>query len=233
VQRGEPPTVLLAAPEDGVDVTLGERVLVQSVSQGERGVSKVELWVDGRLYEAKHPGGDREQPSFDVIQIWDASSVGTHTLSIKAHGYDGQISDPASVVVNVVPPMPTPTGEPTALPTVAIDASCEPSARFVEDVTVPDDSLFNGGVNFTKTWRMRNDGECVWEPGTKWAFIGGDLLNAQSPVDVELAQPGRIVDISVDMVAPGAPGTYKSYWRLQRPSGDFFGDQAYVRIIVP
>jgi hypothetical protein len=35
------------------------------------------------------------------------------------------------------------------------------------------------------------------------------------------------------MVSPSSPGTYKSYWRLQRPDGEFFGDQAYVRIIVP
>jgi hypothetical protein len=35
------------------------------------------------------------------------------------------------------------------------------------------------------------------------------------------------------MIAPAAPGTYQSNWRLQRPNGDFFGDQAYVRIIVP
>jgi hypothetical protein len=98
---------------------------------------------------------------------------------------------------------------------------------------VPDDSLFNGGVNFTKVWRLRNDGECTWPPGTVWVFIGGGLLGAQSPVEVDLAAPDRIIDISVDMVAPAAPGTYRSYWRLQDPGGEFFGDQAYVRIIVP
>jgi hypothetical protein len=116
---------------------------------------------------------------------------------------------------------------------VIVDESCEPSARFVEDVTVPDDSLFNSGVNFTKVWRMRNDGECTWPPDIVWAFIGGDLLGAQSPIEVERAEPERIVDISIEMVAPAAPGTYSSYWRLQTPGGDFFGDQAYVRIIVP
>jgi hypothetical protein len=35
------------------------------------------------------------------------------------------------------------------------------------------------------------------------------------------------------MVAPNAPGTYTSFWRLRRSDGEFFGDQAYVRIIVP
>jgi hypothetical protein len=88
-------------------------------------------------------------------------------------------------------------------------------------------------VRFTKVWRLRNDGECNWEPGTSWVLIEGDPLGAQSPAPVPLAEPGRLVEISVDMVAPSAPGSYYSAWRLQRPSGEFFGDQAYVRIIVP
>jgi hypothetical protein len=217
-----------------MQVTLGERVLVQSVAQDDKEVAKIELWVNGRLYQADRPSArEGNAPSFNVIQIWDASAVGTHTLMVKAYDADGQVGIPVSVVIEVLPPPPTPTSMPAALPTAVVDTSCEPSARFVEDVTVPDDSLYNSGVRFTKTWRLRNDGECTWEPGTTWAFISGDLLGAQSPVGVPLAEPGRIVDISVDMVAPSAPGTYRSYWRLQRPDGAFFGDQAYVRVIVP
>jgi hypothetical protein len=229
----EPPTVQLQSPEDGVEVSLGSRVLVQSSAQDQDGVVKTELWADGRLYQvsrAKEPGGEL---SLDAIQIWDAADLGDHTLTVKAHNARGQISTPASVVVRVVSQPPTPTPAPTAVPTLSFDPSCEPSARFVEDVTVPDDSLISGGASFSKTWRLRNDGECQWQPGTQWAFISGDPLGAQSPIEVELAEPGRIVDITVDMVAPGAPGTYRSYWRLQRPDEEFFGDQAYVRIIVP
>ena len=232
-----PPTIHLESPrpETGrdVEVTLGERVLVQSVAQDERGVIKIELWVDDRLFEvnrSEEPNGDLE---YGVIQIWDASTLGPHTLLVKAHAADGRVSDPASVEVKVVAARPTPIPTTVMTPTVVIDDSCVPSARFVEDVTVPDDSLFNSGVSFTKTWRVRNDGECTWPPGTTWAFISGNLLGAQSPVQVELAEPERIVDISVEMVAPAAPGTYRSDWRLQRPDGEFFGDQAYVRIIVP
>lgn len=230
---GELPTIQITSPEAGVEVTLGERVLVQSIAQSDQGVIKTELWVDGRFYQVNRSKESRGQPSLDVIQIWDASTLGPHTLLVKAYDVSGQVSEPISVTVQVIPPAPTPTAAPTSAPTLSTDTSCEPSARFVEDVTVPDDSLFNSGVRFTKTWRMRNDGECTWESGTTWVFIGGDLLGAQSPVEVELAEPGRIVDVSVDMVAPAAPGTYKSNWRLQRPNGDFFGDQAYVRIIVP
>ncbi len=233
VRSSQSPTITISAPENNIEVRLGERVLVQSAAQDDNGLAKVELWVNGRLYQANRTDQSKVILILDTIQIWDAPAVGAHTLMVKAHDVDGQVSLPASIVVEVLPPLPTPTAAPTITPTVVVNSSCVPSARFVEDVTVPDDSLYNGGAKFTKTWRLRNDGECVWEPGTQWVFISGDMLGAQSPIGVELAEPGRIIDISVEMVAPAAPGTYRSYWRLQRPNGEYMGDQAYVRIIVP
>jgi hypothetical protein len=229
----DPPTLELKSPEDGVQVALGERVLVQSLARDDQAVVKTELWADGRLYEVEHAGRDAVTTTLDAIHIWEASTLGSHTLLVRAYDAQGQASQSLSVQIQVVSLPPTPTPAPTVAATVEVDPSCEPSARFVEDVTVPDDTLYNGGVNFRKTWRMRNDGECTWEPGTTWTFIEGDLLGANSPVEVELAEPERIVDVSVDMVAPTSPGSYRSYWRLQRPSGEYFGDQAYVRIIVP
>ena len=227
------PSIQLESPTDGIEIAAGESVLVQSSAQDELGVTKIELWVDERLYEVHRSKVSGGESPLDVIQIWPASSLGEHTLTVKAFAGDGRVSEPASARVVVIEAALAPTPTPVLTPTVVGGEACVPSARFVEDVTVPDDSLFNSGVNFTKTWRLRNDSECRWPEGTVWVFIGGTLLGAQSPVTVELAEPDRIVDISVDMVAPGAPGTYKSYWRLQTAEGEFFGDQAYVRIIVP
>jgi len=227
------PTIELQAPQAGLEIALGERVLVQSLAQDDHAVVKSELWVNGRLYEVTRAPEEAGEPTLSAIQIWEASELGPHTLVVRAYDTRGQLGSSASVRVEVVPRPPTPTAAPTTAPTVVFDPSCELSARFVEDVTVPDDTMYNGGVSFRKTWRMSNDGECTWEPGVTWTHIGGALLGAESPVPVELAEPGRIVDVSVDMVAPTAPGTYSSFWRLRRPDGEFFGDQAYVRIIVP
>jgi hypothetical protein len=227
------PTIELQAPEQGFEVALGDRVLVQSLAEDDHGVLKSELWVDGRLYEVAYAPQSEPQLTLSAIQIWEASSLGTHSLSVRAYDAPGQMSALSSVEIDVVPRPPTPTPGPTVAPTVVYDPECELSARFVEDVTVPDDTLYSVGVSFRKTWRLRNDGECTWTPGVTWVHIGGALLGAESPVAVELAEPGRIIDVSVDMVAPTAPGTYSSFWRLQGPDGEFFGDQAYVRIIVP
>jgi hypothetical protein len=232
----DPPTVHLESPADGVRVAQGERLLVQSVAQGKQ-LAKTELWVDGRLYEIARPEDgvrpDNGEPEFAAIQIWEAATLGPHTLTVKTFNRQGLVSESAQVEVDVVHRETLPTPTPQSVPTAAVAQDCPPSARFVEDVTVPDDSLYNAGVKFTKIWRLRNDGECTWPAGTRWVFIGGDLLGAQSPVEVELAEPERIIDVSVDMVAPAAPGTYKSYWRLQGPDDEYFGDQAYVRITVP
>ena len=48
-QPVEAPTIQLTSPESGIQVALGERVLVQSLAKDDKGVVKTELWVDGRL----------------------------------------------------------------------------------------------------------------------------------------------------------------------------------------
>jgi hypothetical protein len=40
------------------------------------------------------------------------------------------------------------------------------------------------------------------------------------------------VDISVSMTAPAAPGTYRSNWQLQDPSGKAYGGTFYVQIVI-
>ena len=50
--------------------------------------------------------------------------------------------------------------------------------------------------------------------------------------------PGQAIDLSIDMIAPTAPGTYQGNWMLQAPDGTLFGlgmnadSPFYVRIIV-
>lgn len=112
----------------------------------------------------------------------------------------------------------------TPTPSAGQDSEdCSYLITFVDDVTVPDDTVFRAGEAFTKTWRVRNDGTCTWGPGRSLnalVFANGDRL---SPInEVPLARevpPGQELDVSVDMVAPTEPGTYTSQWkfRLENP----------------
>lgn len=109
-----------------------------------------------------------------------------------------------------------------------------PLARFVQDVNMGDRSgnTLPPGERFTKTWRMRNEGQTAWAENTVLAFVGGDQLSAPESVLVPIVPAGEEVDISVSMVAPSVPGRYVSYWRLCAPEGVRFGHRVWVDIQV-
>jgi hypothetical protein len=86
-------------------------------------------------------------------------------------------------------PIPSNTSIPSNTPLPCNMATC------VKDVTVPDDTIFGPGANFTKTWRLNSS----------------------------TIEPGQSLDVSVDLQAPSAEGTYRGNWRLRDAGGDVFG----------
>ncbi len=103
------------------------------------------------------------------------------------------------------------------------------AARFVEDVTIPDDTKVNPGTGFIKTWLLENYGYCTWTTGYKLVYVSGDRLSAPSEVPIqEEVKPGEEVEISVNMISPLEPGTYESYWKLSDASGKLFGTGTFA-----
>jgi len=125
------------------------------------------------------------------------------------------------------PPETLPTETPPPTP------GCTFGVAYVADVTVPDDTVFAPNTAFVKTWRIQNSGTCDWESGSLFVYVSGDPLGGPANVPLPLAVAGTNVDVSVDFVAPSAPGTYRSNWQAQSPDGVRFGGQAYVQIVVP
>ena len=131
-------------------------------------------------------------------------------------------------------PPPTaapPTESPPPEPTTA--AGCTLGARWVADVTVPDNTEFAPRTPFVKTWRVRNSGTCTWEPGTKLVFISGDPMGGPPAVDVPALAPGAQTDVSVNLTAPATPGTYRANYQFQAPDGTRFGAVIWAQIVVP
>lgn len=132
-------------------------------------------------------------------------------------------------------PVPTNTTPPTATPIPCNRAS------FVEDVTVPDNKEMSPEENFTKTWRLRNNGSCTWTSGYMMIFDHGDRMNAPDTVQVTTGTvpPGGTVDVSVNLKAPATAGTYQGFFRLRSPDNNVFGINAdgqgafWVKIVVP
>jgi hypothetical protein len=138
-----------------------------------------------------------------------------------------------------VPPTATPTLAPTNTPP-PVEATSTPTpclgtndSAFVSDVNVPDGTHLSPGEAFTKTWRLRNDGDCTWTTAYQLRHIGDEAM-AGAPTNLGASvPPGGTIDVSVALVAPGSNGTHISRWQLHSPEGTPFGARPYVEIIVP
>lgn len=95
---------------------------------------------------------------------------------------------------------------------------------FVDDVTVPDGTVYAPGTPFNKIWRLKNTGTCTWDTRFDIAFESGDRMSAPKYGDLtEVIKPGEVVDFSVPMVAPSTEGKYVGKWMLVNPDGVRFG----------
>lgn len=128
---------------------------------------------------------------------------------------------PATAIVAVTNTPATPL---TATPTVGTPIptnppDCTNSALFVTDVTIPDNTNMVGGTTFTKTWRISNNGTCVWGPTYTLNHYSDERMGAPDSVPLGLTFPGQTLDISVDLVAPNTTGTYRGNFVIENPQG--------------
>jgi len=113
----------------------------------------------------------------------------------------------------------------------AATASCY-GLSFVSDVSIPDNTPVTAGQGFTKTWKVKNSGSCAWDAGFKFAFTGGDAMGGSSYSVPSAVAAGAVTDISVAMTAPNKTGTVRGNWRMSTASGQFFGDEVYVQVVI-
>lgn len=111
------------------------------------------------------------------------------------------------------------------LPVPEVDeTTCTKVIQFLEDVTIPDDTEFAPGEQFTKTWRLRNGGTCPWTTNYTLVFVGGDEALSTDPINLpQPVAPGQTIDLSVTLNAPTEFGTYRSNWQIADGNGEPFG----------
>ena len=146
---------------------------------------------------------------------------------------------PAVPTESPLVPSPVPTS--TTAPTTEVSqegSGCINKAAFYGDVTIPDNTIFEQGVEFTKTWQIRNEGTCVWGPDYALIFTGGYIMDGPLTSRLPEVQPDELVNISVKLKSPAAPATYTGLWEFQDPNGSRFGvnsngkDLIWVKIAV-
>ena len=133
---------------------------------------------------------------------------------------------PTTEAATTAPDVPAVTDTPATPPTPTVDASiptnppdCTNSALFVTDVTIPDNTNMVGGTTFTKTWRISNNGTCVWGPTYTLNHYSDERLGSLSPVPLGLTYPGQTLDISVELTAPNTTGTHRGNFVIENPQG--------------
>lgn len=89
----------MAQVHTGDEVTF----LLLAEDQNGPGVARVELMVDDHLHQEGTPEVSGAVPVFTVEMRWKANGPGLHSISAVAFRADGTASDPATIVVEVIP----------------------------------------------------------------------------------------------------------------------------------
>jgi uncharacterized protein YkwD len=133
------------------------------------------------------------------------------------------------VATSTQTPLPVQAASAIPIPATAIPISvtpistnspdCTNSAAFVADVNVPDNTIFPSNATFTKTWRVRNTGTCIWGPAYTLTYYSDEQMGPISPVPLSVTLPNQTADISVDLRVSSSIGTHKSFFVIKNPAG--------------
>jgi len=157
------PTTSITAPSDGA--TISGTVTVSATATDDRGVTSVELYVDGAL--------DSAIASSPYDWSWDttATSNGSHTLMTKAYDAAGNVGTSAAVNVTVSNAVAD-TEPPTAPTNLSVSRSGRRKLSLVWT-----DSTDNVGVVEYQIWRSTSAGGPFSQVGTSMSasYLDGGL----------------------------------------------------------
>ena len=170
------------------------------------------------------PSGGTPTPSGpELLRTYAAETIQAQ-LTLIATGIQPTFTPGESSATATPAPSPSPNIPTTAISPTATQGECD-QAGFEKDVTIPDNTVLSPGEQFTKTWRLRNDGTCTWNSSYALVFDRGDAMGgpASATLTSNPIPPGETVDVSIVLIAPETADTYQGYWKLRNPAGQVFG----------
>ena len=163
----------------------------------------------------------------------------THTPTATATATPLTLPSPTASATQLILFVPlatssiTPTGtqySPTPNPNT-LAYGCN-NLQLISDETVPAGTVFQPQENFTKTWKVANTGTCDWVYLYHLVFVSGNDMFGEPSRLGKVIPPDKWTQLSIDLQAPKAPGSYSGYWRFADPSGNAFGSILGVTIEV-
>ena len=110
--------------------------------------------------------------------------------------------------------------------------NCDNVLRFIDDLTIPDNTELAPGSTLDKRWEVENAGSCNWNDQYGLRLVSGPAMEAQTEQKLYPARSGTRVPVRIIFTTPQTPGNYTSAWQAFTPNGVPFGDQIYITIIV-
>jgi hypothetical protein len=133
---------------------------------------------------------------------------------------------PAVTDANMPTLTPRPTSTKTATPTKEMTATFTPAPNQAMWVSQsPEDGVvLSPGQDFDMIWRIKNTGLLTWNKHYSFEYVSGEpTYKYYSEINIkEVVQPGGTAVLTVDMVAPMKPGSYRTEWAMVDDTNDQF-----------
>ena len=128
---------------------------------------------------------------------------------------------------SVAPPTPTFTAVPTKTPVSSVAPAGCLVATFIDE-NLPDQTVYETGYTFTKSWTIRNDGTCTWDKGYQLIYWDGDIMGGSTVYNFfDIVAPGETMTLPIQLLTPEHAGSYEGFWKMMSTSGYVFGIGEY------
>jgi hypothetical protein len=180
------PTVSFITPTNGAQVSVGAPVIVQANASDARGVTRIELWVNGTLTGQQTSATPQGQPTLLLNVNWTPPAQGSHVLEVRAFNIANQQNLPVVITVNATGvaatpaagglPTPTQTATPTPPSVTPLPTATSPSIIIFTPTPTPLPATPTPSLQAVTDVNVRSG------PSTSFQVLG--LLRANETVPV-------------------------------------------------
>jgi ABC-type amino acid transport substrate-binding protein/heat shock protein HslJ len=213
-----------------VDVLIADRLPLEVVARDDAALAIVGRGLNEQQFAVALPIGSNL-----------TARMNEALAALQAEGVLAELAEQyLSLEEAELAPLPTPQPAEAArspLPvTGCLDAMTLVAHLNLDDADMTAPPPISPGAAFQKSWRVQNIGTCTWDSSYQLTPVGGNTpaarMGGRAVALPSAVAPGQTIDLTVDLVAPLAPGVYQGFWSMRAPTGLLFGERVWVGIDV-